>query len=89
LRKRNTPPTARQARPLAGFSFSGENTHDDTIDLFVCERANSGVYDASIDGEPFCRSRTPLLTAARILKSEGAAPETPLAMWRYENATPI
>jgi hypothetical protein len=50
--------------------------------IIIREHEGHGVYDAFVDGEKICRSRTPLFTAARVLLARGVPPETSLEMWR-------
>lgn len=40
------------------------------------------LYEASVNGEVLCLSRTPLLTAARLLMRRGVDPNTELRMVR-------
>lgn len=45
-------------------------------------------FEATLDGRVLCRSRQPLLAAARVLLAEGAATETVIGMRRL-GCTPI
>jgi hypothetical protein len=45
------------------------------------------VYEASVNGEILCRSRTPLLSAARVLVERGLDPDTELRMVRHGSDT--
>jgi hypothetical protein len=40
----------------------------------------AGRFHAALDGRRLCTSRTPLLSAARALQTEGVPAKTPLAM---------
>jgi hypothetical protein len=50
----------------------------------VIEEDGPGVFSASLDGTHLCRSRTPLLSAARILLKAGADGDTELTMSRAD-----
>ena len=45
------------------------------------------VYEASVNGEVLCRSRTPLHSAARVLASRGVGRDTELRMVRFGSDT--
>ena len=55
--------------------------------IVVREHENHGTYDAFLDGEWLCRSGTPLLSAARILRKRGVDPDTRLEMRRAGRST--
>lgn len=46
-------------------------------------KLTDSLYEASVNGEILCRSRTPLLSAARILMKRGVDPQTELRMVRF------
>jgi hypothetical protein len=46
-------------------------------------KLTNSVYEASVGGEVLCRSRTPLLSAARVLLSRGVDTNTELRMVRF------
>lgn len=50
----------------------------------VIEEAGPGLFDAAVNGVHVCRSKTPLLSAARILLKAGADPKTELTMSRAD-----
>lgn len=41
------------------------------------------LYEVSLNGEVLCQSRTPLLSAARVLLRRGVNPQTELRMVRF------
>lgn len=45
-------------------------------------KLTQNLYEASMGGEVLCRSRTPLLSAARVLMQRGVDPNTELRMAR-------
>jgi hypothetical protein len=47
------------------------------------------VYEASLNGEVLCRSRMPLLSAARVLLGRGADPDIELRMVRFGSDTTV
>jgi hypothetical protein len=50
-------------------------------------KLNNTVYEASTGGEVLCRSKTPLLSAARVLMRRGVDPNTELRMVRLGSET--
>jgi hypothetical protein len=58
------------------------------IDLIVREHEKRATYDVYLGAERLCRSRTPLLTAARVLLARGIDGETRLGMWREGRSAP-
>lgn len=47
------------------------------------------LYEVSVNGEVLCQSRTPLLSAARILLRRGVDPDTELRMVRIGSNTTL
>lgn len=50
----------------------------------VIEEVGPGVFSAEADGVHLCQSKTPLLSAARILLKAGADPDEELTMSRAD-----
>jgi hypothetical protein len=52
-------------------------------------KLSATLYEASVNGEVLCRSRTPLLSAARALMRRGVDLDTELRMVRFGSETTI
>jgi hypothetical protein len=53
-----------------------------SLTIVIREHEHCGTYNAYLGKEWLCRSRTPLLTSARILLARGVDPDTRLEMRR-------